>query len=152
MQDLYNDLNFSAESANWQIPEIAPPAPTQAPLSPTEYFWLGLGRWGEISIYFGIGLSASLLMRLLPSLAAAGAILGGGAIACTTLLMMGADTEQERLAYQLGLAAAATAILAGYWDALISLAQAAMLWIALNIWWVAAMVAIFAALELIRRK
>jgi hypothetical protein len=142
-----DDLNFPTD---WQIPQTNPdPQPKQ---TANDRFWLGVGRWSEISLYFGIGLSASLLIRLLPSLVAAGVILSSGAIAICTLLAMTTADEQERLAYQLGLAAAATAIVAGYWDALIALLQAALLWFQLNVWWVAATVALVITLEVVRGK
>lgn len=144
-----DDFTFSTD---WQVPQADPQSQQVTKQTATERFWVALGNWSEFNLYFGVGLSASLLIRLLPSLAAAGAILSAGAIACSTLLMISASDEKERLAYQLGLAAAVTAIVAGYWDALLGLAQAAVLWLQLNIYWVAATVALIVVLELVRRK
>ncbi len=74
------------------------------------------GNWGEFGSYFGVGLSASLIVRAIPALIPAAVILipaAGLGLAVYSLAVDGA----EKLRSQLILIAVGTALIAGNWDA-----------------------------------
>jgi len=81
-----------------------------------ERFWTLTGNWGEFGSYFGVGLSASLIVRAIPALIPAAVILipaAGLGLAVYSLAVDGA----EKLRSQLILIAVGTALIAGNWDA-----------------------------------
>ena len=81
-----------------------------------ERFWMLTGNWGEFGSYFGVGLSASLIVRAIPALIPAWVILipaAGLGLAVYSLAVDGA----EKLRSQLILIAVGTALIAGNWDA-----------------------------------
>jgi hypothetical protein len=81
-----------------------------------ERFWMLTGNWGEFGSYFGVGLSASLIVRAIPALIPAAVILipaAGLGLAVYSLAVDGA----EKLRSQLILIAVGTALIAGNWDA-----------------------------------
>jgi hypothetical protein len=81
-----------------------------------ERFWTLTGNWGEFGSYFGVGLSASLIVRAIPALIPAWVILipaAGLGLAVYSLAVDGA----EKLRSQLILIAVGTALIAGNWDA-----------------------------------
>lgn len=81
-----------------------------------ERFWMLTGNWGEFGSYFGVGLSASLIVRAIPALIPAAVILipaAGLGLAVYSLAVDGA----EKLRSQLILIAVGSALIAGNWDA-----------------------------------
>ena len=81
-----------------------------------ERFWMLTGNWGEFGIYFGAGLSASLIVRAIPALIPAWVILipaAGLGLAVYSLAVDGA----AKLRSQLILIAVGAALIAGNWDA-----------------------------------
>ena len=81
-----------------------------------ERFWTLTGNWGEFGSYFGVGLSASLIVRAIPALIPAAVILipaAGLGLAVYSLAVDGA----AKLRSQLILIAVGTALIAGNWDA-----------------------------------
>jgi hypothetical protein len=81
-----------------------------------ERFWMLTGNWGEFGSYFGVGLSASLIVRAIPALIPAAVILipaAGLGLAVYSLAVDGA----AKLRSQLILIAVGTALIAGNWDA-----------------------------------
>ena len=74
------------------------------------------GNWGEFGSYFGVGLSASLIVRAIPVLIPAAVILipsAGLGLAVYSLAVDGA----AKLRSQLILIAVGAALIAGNWDA-----------------------------------
>jgi len=89
---------------------------TQPEITNIERFWTLTGNWGEFGSYFGVGLSASLIVRAIPALIPAAVILipaAGLGLAVYSLAVDGA----EKLRSQLILIAVGTALIAGNWDA-----------------------------------
>ena len=81
-----------------------------------ERFWMLTGNWGEFGSYFGVGLSASLIVRAIPALIPAWVILipaAGLGLAVFSFSSEGA----AKLRSQLILIAVGTALIAGNWDA-----------------------------------
>jgi hypothetical protein len=81
-----------------------------------ERFWTLAGNWGEFGSYFGVGLSASLIVRAIPVLIPAAVILipaAGLGLAVYSLAVDGA----AKLRSQLILIAVGAALIAGNWDA-----------------------------------
>jgi len=81
-----------------------------------ERFWTLTGNWGEFGSYFGVGLSASLIVRAIPALIPAAVILipaAGLGLAVYSLAVDGA----AKLRSQLILIAVGAALIAGNWDA-----------------------------------
>jgi hypothetical protein len=81
-----------------------------------ERFWLLTGNWGEFGSYFGAGLSASLIVRAIPALIPAAAILIPAASLGLALYSFSAESS-GKVRSQLILLAIGTALLAGNWDA-----------------------------------
>jgi len=80
-----------------------------------ERFWTLTGNWGEFGSYFGVGLSASLIVRAIPALIPAAVILipaAGLGLAVYSLAVDGAG----KLRSQLILIAVGAALIAGNWD------------------------------------
>lgn len=106
--DYLNDDNFT-QSVNQN-------QQTKPEISGIERFWNLTGNWGEFGIYFGSGLSASLIVRAIPSLIPSAVILipaVGLGLAVFSLSSEGS----ARVRSQLILIAVATALIAGNWDA-----------------------------------
>src|SRR4028118_225662 len=85
-------------------------------ISNIERFWNLTGNWGEFGIYFGVGLSASLIVRAIPALIPASVILipaSGLGLALYSLSAQGAGKVRA----QLILLAIGTALLSANWDA-----------------------------------
>jgi len=81
-----------------------------------ERFWMLTGNWGEFGSYFGVGLSASLIVRAIPALIPAAVILipaAGLGLAVYSLAVDG----PAKLRSQLILIAVGSALIAGNWDA-----------------------------------
>src|SRR4028118_321549 len=84
-------------------------------ISNIERFWNLTGNWGEFGIYFGVGLSASLIVRAIPALIPASVILipaSGLGLALYSLSAQGAGKVRA----QLILLAIGTALLSPNWD------------------------------------
>ena len=84
-------------------------------ISNIERFWNLTGNWGEFGIYFGVGLSASLIVRAIPALIPASVILipaSGLGLALYSLSAQGAGKVRA----QLILLAIGTALLSANWD------------------------------------
>jgi hypothetical protein len=107
-------------------PQSEPQATQSVPpkISHLERFWTVTGNWGEFSLYFGLGLTATLGVRAIPVLISAAVILFPAVGVGTALFALGAETgTQQKTA--IILLAIATALLAGNWDAWLA-------WIAAN--------------------
>jgi len=74
------------------------------------------GNWGEFGSYFGVGLSASLIVRAIPVLIPAAVILIPGASLGLLVHTLTADGS-AKLRSQLILIAVGTALLSANWDA-----------------------------------
>lgn len=81
-----------------------------------ERFWTLTGNWGEFGLYFGAGLSASLIVRAVPVLIPSAVILFPAIGLGLGLFSLTADGPAQ-LRSQLILIAVGTAILAANWDA-----------------------------------
>jgi hypothetical protein len=90
---------------------------TQTPeVTNIERFWNLTGNWGEFGSYFGIGLSASLIVRAIPALIPAAVILIPAASLGLLVHTLTADGS-AKLRSQLILIAVGTALIAANWDA-----------------------------------
>jgi hypothetical protein len=81
-----------------------------------ERFWTLTGNWGEFGSYFGAGLSASLIVRAIPTLIPAAVILIPAASLGLLVHTLTADGS-AKLRSQLILIAVGTALIAANWDA-----------------------------------
>lgn len=81
-----------------------------------ERFWTLTGNWGEFGLYFGIGLSASLVVRAIPALIPAAVIFIPSISLGLALYSLTVDGP-DKLRSQLILIAIATALLSANWDA-----------------------------------
>jgi ABC-type multidrug transport system permease subunit len=81
-----------------------------------ERFWNLTGNWGEFGTYFGVGLSASLVVRAVPALIPAAVILIPAASLGLLVHTLTADGS-AKLRSQLILIAVGTALLSANWDA-----------------------------------
>jgi hypothetical protein len=81
-----------------------------------ERFWMLTGNWGEFGSYFGVGLSASLIVRAIPALIPAAVILIPAASLGLAVYSLAVDGA-AKLRSQLILIAVGTALIAGNWDA-----------------------------------
>ena len=81
-----------------------------------ERFWTLTGNWGEFGSYFGVGLSASFIVRAIPALIPAAVILIPAAGLGLLVHTLTADGS-AKLRSQLILIAVATALLSANWDA-----------------------------------
>jgi hypothetical protein len=90
---------------------------TQTPeVTNIERFWTLTGNWGEFGSYFGVGLSASLIVRAIPVLIPAAVILIPAASLGLLVHTLTADGS-AKLRSQLILIAVGTALLSANWDA-----------------------------------
>jgi len=85
-------------------------------VSNIERFWTLTGNWGEFGLYFGAGLSASLIVRAVPVLIPSAVILFPAVGLGLGLFSLTADAP-VKLRSQLILIAVGTALIAGNWDA-----------------------------------
>jgi hypothetical protein len=85
-------------------------------VSNIERFWILTGNWGEFGSYFGVGLSASLIVRAIPALIPAAVILIPAASLGLLVHTLTADGP-SKLRSQLILIAVGTALIAANWDA-----------------------------------
>ena len=144
-----NSTNFPDFSSYEQDQfDFSQNVPAQQPITPQtqtsemERFWTATGNWGEFGLYFGLGLSASLMVRAIPVLQPSAVILVP-AIAGSLALMSAIAPAEDRLRYQLILIATAAALIGGNYDAWLE-------WLAANAWKIgASMLLIGAAIYLI---
>lgn len=126
MQDFIDpspDFNFSTD---WQPSQADPQPQERQPTSEMERFWTIAGNWGEFGLYFGLGLSVSLIVRAIPVLQPSALILipavGAGMVALGFAAPSG-----TRVRYQVLMVATTAAIIGANWDAWIA-------WFATNAW------------------
>jgi hypothetical protein len=81
-----------------------------------ERFWNLTGNWGEFGLYFGLGLSASLVVRAIPALIPAAVILIPAASLGLALYSFSGEGS-GKVRSQLILLAVGTALLSANWDA-----------------------------------
>lgn len=122
-----NSTNFPDFSSYDQGLDFTPYAtPPQPKTSEMERFWTATGNWGEFGLYFGLGLSASLLVRAIPMLQPSAVILVP-AVGVGLALMSAIAPADDRTKYQVLLVAVTAAIIGGNWDGW-------MAWLAANAW------------------
>lgn len=125
MQDLdISSFDFSSitPKQQWEAPQPQPSYPT----SFMERFWTIAGNWGEFGLYFGLGLSASLIVRAIPMLQPSALILVPAIGAGLVALSFAAPTDKS-VRYQVLLIATTAAIVGGNWDGW-------MAWLIVNAW------------------
>jgi len=115
---MYSEFDSDFDYLNSETPQqLEQQNQTKTPeVTNIERFWTLTGNWGEFGSYFGVGLSASLIVRAIPALIPAAVILipaAGLGLAVYSLAVDGA----EKLRSQLILIAVGTALIAGNWDA-----------------------------------
>ena len=115
---MYSEFDSDFDYLNSETPQqIEQQNQAKAPeVTNIERFWTLTGNWGEFGSYFGVGLSASLIVRAIPALIPAAVILipaAGLGLAVYSLAVDGA----AKLRSQLILIAVGTALIAGNWDA-----------------------------------
>ena len=115
---MYSEFDSDFDYLNSETPQqFEQQNQTQTPdVTNIERFWMLTGNWGEFGSYFGVGLSASLIVRAIPALIPAWVILipaAGLGLAVYSLAVDGA----AKLRSQLILIAVGTALIAGNWDA-----------------------------------
>ena len=115
---MYSEFDSDFDYLNSETPQqFEQQNQTKTPeVTNIERFWTLTGNWGEFGSYFGVGLSASLIVRAIPALIPAWVILipaAGLGLAVYSLAVDGA----EKLRSQLILIAVGTALIAGNWDA-----------------------------------
>jgi hypothetical protein len=115
---MYSEFDSDFDYLNSETPQqFEQQNQTKTPeVTNIERFWTLTGNWGEFGSYFGVSLSASLIVRAIPALIPAAVILipaAGLGLAVYSLAVDGA----EKLRSQLILIAVGTALIAGNWDA-----------------------------------
>lgn len=115
---MYSEFDSDFDYLNSETPQqIEQQNQAKAPeVTNIERFWMLTGNWGEFGSYFGVGLSASLIVRAIPALIPAAVILipaAGLGLAVYSLAVDGA----AKLRSQLILIAVGAALIAGNWDA-----------------------------------
>ena len=115
---MYSEFDSDFDYLNSETPQqIEQENQAKAPeVTNIERFWMLTGNWGEFGSYFGVGLSASLIVRAIPALIPAWVILipaAGLGLAVYSLAVDGA----AKLRSQLILIAVGAALIAGNWDA-----------------------------------
>lgn len=115
---MYSEFDSDFDYLNSETPQqFEQQNQTKTPeVTNIERFWTLTGNWGEFGSYFGVGLSASLIVRAIPALIPAWVILipaAGLELAVYSLAVDGA----AKLRSQLILIAVGTALIAGNWDA-----------------------------------
>ena len=115
---MYSEFDSDFDYLNSETPQqLEQQNQTKTPeVTNIERFWTLTGNWGEFGSYFGVGLSASLIVRAIPALIPAWVILipaAGLGLAVYSLAVDGA----AKLRSQLILIAVGAALIAGNWDA-----------------------------------
>lgn len=115
---MYSEFDSDFDYLNSETPQrFEQQNQTKTPeVTNIERFWTLTGNWGEFGSYFGVGLSASLIVRAIPALIPAAVILipaAGLGLAVYSLAVDGA----AKLRSQLILIAVGAALIAGNWDA-----------------------------------
>ncbi len=128
MQEFFDPSPDFTFSADWQAPQADLQPQQRQATSEMERFWGIAGNWGEFGLYFGLGLSASLMVRAIPILQPAAVILVPAVGAALTALSFAAPTDRTK--YQILLIATTAAIIAGNWDGWIA-------WLIANAWKIA---------------
>jgi hypothetical protein len=116
---MYQDFDASEfDDLNSETPQqFEQQTQTRTPeITNIERFWTLTGNWGEFGSYFGAGLSASLIVRAIPTLIPAAVILIPAASLGLLVHTLTADGS-AKLRSQLILIAVGTALIAANWDA-----------------------------------
>ena len=115
---MYSEFDSDFDYLNSETPQqLEQQNQTKTPeVTNIERFWTLTGNWGEFGSYFGVGLSASLIVRAIPALIPAAVILIPAAGLGLTVYSLAVDGA-EKLRSQLILIAVGTALIAGNWDA-----------------------------------
>jgi hypothetical protein len=116
---MYQDFDASEfDELNSETPQqFEQQTQTRTPeITNIERFWTLTGNWGEFGSYFGAGLSASLIVRAIPTLIPAAVILIPAASLGLLVHTLTADGS-AKLRSQLILIAVGTALIAANWDA-----------------------------------
>ena len=129
MQEFFDPSPDFTFSADWQAPQADSQPQQRQPTSEMERFWGVTGNWGEFGLYFGLGLSASLIVRAIPILQPSAIILIPAVGAGLAALSFAAPSD-ARVRYQVILVALTAAVLGGNWDAWIE-------WLVANAWKIA---------------
>lgn len=85
-------------------------------ISGIERFWNLTGNWGEFGIYFGVGLSASLITRAIPAIIPAAVIFFPAVSIGVGIYSLGAEGIAKTRTHLI-LMAIGTALISGNWDA-----------------------------------
>ena len=115
---MYSEFDSDFDYLNSETPQqFEQPNQTKTPeVTNIERFWTLTGNWGEFGSYFGVGLSASLIVRAIPVLIPAAVILIPAASLGLLVHTLTADGS-AKLRSQLILIAVGTALLSANWDA-----------------------------------
>ena len=115
---MYSEFDSDFDYLNSETPQqFEQQNQTKTPeVTNIERFWTLTGNWGEFGSYFGVGLSASLIVRAIPVLIPAAVILIPGASLGLLVHTLTADGS-AKLRSQLILIAVGTALLSANWDA-----------------------------------
>ncbi|MFB2983891.1 hypothetical protein [Microseira sp. BLCC-F43] len=144
MNTNFPDFN-SYEQDQFDFSPIAPvdqPTTPQIKTSEMERFWGVTGNWGEFGLYFGLGLSASLMVRAIPVFQPSALILIP-AVGLGLVALSFAAPSENRVRYQVLLVAITAAIIGGNWDGW-------MAWLIANTWKIgASMVLLGTAIHLV---
>ena len=115
---MYSEFDSDFDYLNSETPQqFEQQNQTKTPeVTNIERFWTLTGNWGEFGSYFGVGLSASLIVRAIPVLIPAEVILIPAASLGLLVHTLTADGP-AKLRSQLILIAVGTALLSANWDA-----------------------------------
>src|SRR4028119_516306 len=115
---MYSEFDSDFDYLNSETPQqFEQQNQTQTPaVTNIERFWPLTGNWGEFGSYFGVGLSASLIVRAMPVLIPAAVMLIPAASLGLLVHTLTADGS-AKLRSQLILIAVGTALLSANWDA-----------------------------------
>jgi hypothetical protein len=115
---MYSEFDSDFDYLNSETPQqFEQQNQTKTPeVTNIERFWTLTGNWGEFGSYFGVGLSASLIVRAIPVLIPAAVILIPAASLGLLVHTLTADGS-AKLRSQLILIAVGTALLSANWDA-----------------------------------
>jgi hypothetical protein len=115
---MYSEFDSDFDYLNSETPQqIEQQNQAKAPeVTNIERFWMLTGNWGEFGSYFGVGLSACLIVRAIPALIPAWVILIPAAGLGLAVFIFSSEGA-AKLRSQLILIAVGTALIAGNWDA-----------------------------------
>jgi len=115
---MYSEFDSDFDYLNSETPQqFEQQNQTKTPeVTNIERFWTLTGNWGEFGSYFGVGLSASLIVRAIPVLIPAAVILIPAASLGLLVHTLTADGS-AKLRSQLILIAVGTSLLSANWDA-----------------------------------